>query len=60
MVDFVGVLPLLAFLLVRFVLQNLDAFSSTCLVLACLSHRVQLTYLVLRETGGEGRQSQGG
>lgn len=59
MVDFVGVLALLAFLLVRFVLQNLDAFSSACLVLACFSHRVQLTYLVLRETGGEGRHRPG-
>lgn len=59
MVDFVGVLSLLAFLLVRFVLQNLDAFSSACLVLARFSHRVQLTYLVLRETGGEGRQRPG-
>lgn len=58
MVDFVGVLSLLAFLLVRLVLQNLDAFPSACLVLACFGHREQLTYLVLRKTGGEGRQTR--
>lgn len=51
MVDFVGVLSLLAFLLVRLVLQNLDAFPSARLVLACFGHREQLTYLVLREKG---------
>lgn len=56
MVDFVGVLSFLALLLVRFILQNLDAFSSARLVLAGFSHRVQLTYLILCEKGGEGRQ----
>lgn len=59
MVDFVGVLSLLAFLLVRLVRQNLDAFPSARLVLACFGHREQLTYLVLREKGGEGRQKPG-
>lgn len=53
MVDFVGVLSLLALLLVRFILQDLDAFPSARLVLAGFSHRVQLTYLILREKGGE-------
>lgn len=59
MVDFVGVLSLLAFLLIRFILQNLDAFSPACLVLAGFSHRVQLTYLILREKEREGRQRSG-
>lgn len=59
MVDFVGVLSLLAFLLVRLVLQDLDAFSSARLVLARFGHREQLTYLVLRGTGGEGGQRPG-
>lgn len=47
MVYFVCVLSLLPILLIRFVLQHLDAFSSSRLILAGLSHREQLPYLIL-------------
>lgn len=51
-VDLVGVLALLAVLLVRFISEDLDPFSSTCVVLTGLCNRVQLANLVLR--GGSG------
>lgn len=51
MVYFMRVLSLLAILLVGFVLQHLDAFSSSGLILAGLSHREQLPYLILGEMG---------
>ena len=54
-VDFVCVLSLLSVLLVGFILQDLHPLPSTRLILASLSHRVQLAHLVLepREGGGE-------
>lgn len=51
-VDLVGVLAFLAILLVRFISEYLDPFSSACVVLTGLCDRVQLANLVLR--GGLG------
>lgn len=51
-VDLVGVLALLSVLLVRFISEDLDPFSSPRVVLTGLCNRVQLANLVLR--GGRG------
>lgn len=58
MVYFVCVLSLLSLLLIRFVLQHFNAFSSACLILAGLGHRVQLPYLILREMGRQRRPAE--
>lgn len=58
MVDFMRVLSLLPVLLVRLVLQHLDAFSSSCLILAGLSHREQLPDLILREEEAEEEEAE--
>ena len=59
MVDLVRELSLLSpLLLVRFILQHLDALPASRLILAGLSHRVQLPHLVLRKMEGAGRERQ--
>lgn len=56
MVDFVCVLSLLSFFLVRLIFKHLHSFASTCLILTGLSHRVQLADLVLEKKRGEEEQ----
>lgn len=51
MVDLVCVLPLLVVLLIRLVLQHLDALATTRLILTGLGHREQLAHLVLGRKG---------
>lgn len=46
-VDFVGVLALLPFLLIRFISEDFNPFTPSCVVLAGLCNRVQLANLVL-------------
>ena len=61
MVDLVCELSLLSPLrLIRFILQHLDALPAPRLVLAGLSHRVQLPHLVLHKMEGAGRGWAGG
>ena len=60
MVDLVRELSLLsALLLIRFILQHLDALPASRLVLAGLSHRVQLPHLVLSKMEGAGKRRAG-
>ena len=47
MVDLVSVLAFLSILLVRLVAEDLDALTAARVVLAGLSHRVQLADLIL-------------
>lgn len=46
-VDFVGVLALLPFFLVRFISEDFNSLASSCVVLTGLCNRVQLANLVL-------------
>lgn len=58
MVYFVCVLSLFTILLIRFILQNLNAFSASCLIFAGFSNRIQLSYLILREREERRKRSQ--
>ena len=56
MVDFVCVLSLLSFFLVRLIFKHLHSFASTRLILTGLGHRVQLADLVLEKKRGKEEQ----
>lgn len=46
-VNFVGVLSLLSILLIRFILQDFDSFSTTSFILTRFCNRVKLSNLIL-------------